>query len=380
MIKLDERVECIFSHKSDLESLYHFNDFPAKMGVTDQSFNQDIMVDLDLLISRSSGVVQINKLLPLDFLYSDSHGAGTVGKTWAKHHEKFANFIQKAQPRNVLEIGGGSGRLAKQYLDLQKINWHILEPSSSGGIEKEGLTFSKEYFSEEICRNLEIASNYDCVVHSHVLEHLYEPDVFLRLISSSLSDGSKMIISIPNMTEMLNRLDGNLINFEHTYFLDYDLVVALLNRNNFFISRIEDFGPGHSLFIEAILIKSQKNTFNYSAYEINKSHFNKYFQNIKEDVERLNSMIAKTDNVFIFGAHVFSQLLFTFGLKPDRIKSVLDNDLNNINHRLYGTSLFVESPDTVSKIANPNIIVRMGAYSSEIKEQLLSYNSSVRFI
>jgi hypothetical protein len=182
------------------------------------------------------------------------------------------------------------------------------------------------------------------------------------------------------MTEMLNRLDGNLINFEHTYFLDYDLVVALLNRNNFFISRIEDFGPGHSLFIEAILIKSQKNTFNYSAYEINKSHFDKYFQNIKEDVERLNSMIAKTDNVFIFGAHVFSQLLFTFGLKPDRIKSVLDNDLNKINHRLYGTSLFVESPDTVSKIANPNIIVRMGAYSSEIKEQLLSYNSSVRFI
>jgi hypothetical protein len=91
-------------------------------------------------------------------------------------------------------------------------------------------------------------------------------------------------------------------------------------------------------------------------------------------------MIAKTDNVFIFGAHVFSQLLFAFGLRTDRIKSVLDNDLNKINHRLYGTSLFVESPDTVSKIANPNIIVRMGAYSSEIKEQLLSYNSSARFI
>lgn len=380
MIKFDERVKCIFSHQSDLENLFHFDCFPAKMGVTDQPFNQDIIVDLDLLISRSSGTVQINKLLPLDFLYSDSHGSGTVGKTWADHHKKFANFIQKAQPKNVLEIGGGSGKLAKQYLDLQKINWHILEPSSSSDIEQEGLTFSKDYFSEEVCKNLEISSNYDCIVHSHVLEHIYEPDIFLRLISSNMTVGSKMIISIPNMIEMLNRLDGNLINFEHTYFLDYDLVVALLNRNNFVINRVEDFGPGHSLFIETILTKSHKNYSNYSAYDINKSNFNKYFKCIKEDVEGLNSIIAKTNNVFIFGAHVFSQLLFALGLKTDRIKSVLDNDLNKISHRLYGTSLFVDSPETISKYANPNVIIRMGAYSSEIKNQLLSYNSSIKFI
>ena len=59
--------------------------------------------------NRSSGLIQLSKLIPLDILYQAQHDAGAVGKIWEKHHKAFANFPNKTLPSSVLEIGGAHG-------------------------------------------------------------------------------------------------------------------------------------------------------------------------------------------------------------------------------------------------------------------------------
>ncbi|MDR1471244.1 MAG: hypothetical protein LBS75_01860, partial [Synergistaceae bacterium] len=79
MIDMIERERCVISGETDLEHLYTFKDFPIFMGCTDKPPEDDMRADMIWCIGKSSGMVQLKKLLPLDILYQASHDAGSVG-------------------------------------------------------------------------------------------------------------------------------------------------------------------------------------------------------------------------------------------------------------------------------------------------------------
>ena len=113
----------------DLEDLYTFKNFPVFMGCTEQATADDIFFDMEWKISKESGAIQLNPLLPLDIVYKAQHGSGTTGKSWDEHHTAFADFIFKYNAKNVLEIGGLHGILATKYINKNSdVKWTIVEP------------------------------------------------------------------------------------------------------------------------------------------------------------------------------------------------------------------------------------------------------------
>ena len=87
-------------------------------------------------ISKRSGMLQLNPLLPLEILYPETHNSGCVGKLWEQHHSEFAKFIKNFKPKKVLEIGACHGILFEKFKKLQKkIDWTIIEPNPQ--IKKE---------------------------------------------------------------------------------------------------------------------------------------------------------------------------------------------------------------------------------------------------
>ncbi len=75
--------------------------------------------------------------------------------------------------------------------------------------------------------------------------------------------------------------------------------------------------------------------------------------------------------LYFFGAHVFAQYLIQFGLKTEKIISILDNDPNKQGKRLYGTKLKVASPKILADIESPVIILKAGVYNQEIMTNIL---------
>lgn len=112
-MKLIKRLSCAVTGSKDLESLYTFKKFPVFMGCTAEPEDCDIKIDMEWGISKSSGLIQLLKLLPLDLVYQASHGSGSTGSTWLRHHQAFADFIYNFDPNSVLEIGGGTVSLLK---------------------------------------------------------------------------------------------------------------------------------------------------------------------------------------------------------------------------------------------------------------------------
>ncbi len=63
------RNKSVITGKENLEQLYTFKDFPVFFGCVDHGPENDIKADMSWAICPESGVIQLDKLIPLDVLY-----------------------------------------------------------------------------------------------------------------------------------------------------------------------------------------------------------------------------------------------------------------------------------------------------------------------
>jgi hypothetical protein len=373
-----ERNQCAVSGAKDLEHLYTFKDFPVFMGCVDRSEGMDLKADMSWWISRESGLIQLKNLIPLDVLYPESHGAGAVGSLWDEHHKTFAKFLAEKKPSSVLEIGGGHGRLETAYQEFDQISWTILEPNPSP-VDGCKAAFIRGFFDEKFKLDTEV----EAIVHSHLFEHIYEPQIFMRQLSDFMRDDQQLVFSLPNMRIMLERKYTNCINFEHTLFLTEEYVDHLLAKHGFRIDSKEYFKDDHSIFYRAIRDQDIASIpLSSDLYLKNKTLYGEYINFhiglIKEINQKLNEI---KQPIYLFGAHVFAQYLVAFGLDTSRITGLLDNDKNKHGKRLSGTNLKVFAPSVLKELDAPHVVLRAGVYNSEIKKDILeNINKSTVFL
>ena len=376
-MKLIERKNSVIDDSCNLETLHTLNNFPVFMGCVNQPVSEDLIANQTWDICRNTGILQLKHLIPLDILYQAQH-AGAVGKIWMDHHDAFADFLHRSSPSSVLEIGGAHGILSKKYKSLAKIPWTILEPNPTP-VEGCDAHFIKGFFDDKFSST----ELFDTVVHSHVFEHIYEPNQFMRDLTDFMPEGSHLIFSLPNIQVMLERKYTNGINFEHTIFLTEPYIEYLLAKHGFRLLSKEYFMDDHSIFYTTVRDPSVKPVdMPGDLYHTNKKLYLDYIKYHEELIEEINNKIKNAKQpVYLFGAHIFAQYLIAFGLDTSCIVSLLDNDLNKHGKRLYGTNLTVNSPKVLAELENPVVILKAGVYNQEIQTDILNnINDSVVFL
>lgn len=361
---------CVLNKNNKLEEIFCFENFPIYMGCIETPSNMDIFSDMRWGYSKSSGLVQLMNLIPPEVLYSKHHNPGVTGKIWEDHHFRFSQLIKTTNFKNVLEIGGATGTLFKHFLKTDEdFKWNVLEPSGVFKLKDDRVTVINDYFE-----NFSPTIKYDVVVHSHVLEHVYEPMTFINKVRDVLVDGGYQYISIPNMRDWLSKGYTNTLMFEHTYYIDEYVLEFILNNNGFVIE--DKVINEHSIMVKA---KKVNTTIECDwNFEYSKKIFENYYQKLLLDVNSTVSKI-KEQSVYLFGAHIFSQMFIKMGLDENKIISILDNNPEKQGKRLYGTKLLVNSPQVLQDINSPIVIVRAGAYTKEIVSGIININSSVIF-
>jgi len=371
------RENSVIDNNENLEHLYTFKNFPVFFGCVNTPFKDDLHADMVWKIDPLTGIIQLSNLIPLEILYMEQHVDAT-GSTWKQYNEDFSNYVLDSSHGNILEIGGGSGKIAKLILNKRNsIKFYAIEPNPLFE-EKENLIIIKSFFKKELRGR--INSKMTTVIFSQVLEHAYNPEEFLIEINDYLEEGGKLIFAYPNLEHWFSKKYTNAINFEHTmlltdYFLDY-----LLSKTGFkIIDKTKYKNHSHFYTVEKtknISIKSIENR--YDHYKKMFKDFIDYHNNM---VIKLNNQINDNDEVFLFGAHIFSQFLIQFGLDQTKIKSILDNSPLKQNKRLYGTDLNVNNPLILKKHKSPTVILKAGIYNEEIKKDILeNINGNTTFI
>ncbi len=379
------RRTCAIDGSPRLEPLHRFRDFPVYMGCTDDPPDDDPTHDMAWSICRDCGCIQLTELVPLPVLYARSHNSGLVGGLWARHHEAFAEFILAHGPASVLEVGAGHGILSIQvHRRRPAVDWVAVEPNPT---PQPGCRarFIRGFFPADVEADLSV----DAVVHSHFLEHLYEPRRFFADLGRFLAPGRLLIFSVPNMRVMLDRKYTNCLNFEHSYFLDEAAIDRLLAEAGFETVDRWPFLDDHSLFYaarrteEGVAVPgATAGGPTADAHAANRAAYAAYLRHHEEEVARLNAFMAAHDGeVFLFGAHVFSQYLFAFGLDQGRLAAVLDNDPAKQGRRLSGSRLSVASPEVLRTARRPAVILKAGVYNQEIRDDIVTrINPETRFV
>ncbi len=121
--------------------------------------------------------------------------------------EKIAlKMIKKISPKKVLDIGCGNGFF------MEKIKTSLPE------LTVEGVEYSK--YNINICKkkgfktkkadlNIKIPyknKEFDMVYVGEIIEHLYNPDLFLKEVNKVLKDKGYFILSTPNLCAWFNRI------------------------------------------------------------------------------------------------------------------------------------------------------------------------------
>ena len=362
----------VLTDKPTLETLFLLKHFPTYVGCVTTPPSEDVFLDLIVDICKETGILQLKQLASLDQVYLFPHN-DAIGPTWKEHNQKFISFIENYSPKQILEIGGGSGKLASEYVNRHTdVDWTILDPNPL--FEKnEQIHSKKEYFSS----NLDISHSFDAIIHSHVLEHQSSPEEFFSNISKFLKPNGYHIFSFPNLNEWLLRKYLNCLNFEHTIFLTENYVDVSLIRTGFKLIKKIKFRDDHSIFY-LTQFSGIKNNKNYpNLYKKNRQLYLDFVQYYSKFVSKLNLQLQSFPyKVYLFGAHIFSQYLLAFGLDQSKLAGILDNSKLKIGKRLYGTNLQVFHPDVIGN-ANAGVILKVGSYRNEIINQLEEINPKV---
>jgi len=347
------------------------------MGTTSASAADDLYYDQSWVVCQSCGCLQLSKLIPLEILYSVEHSAGAVGQIWHNHHQQFAEFILEDSPSDICEIGAAHGELSRIILNRKpNTEYSIIEPSPIDIPEQVKVIVG---YAED---HLKEISDHSNIVHSHVLEHLYNPTNFLSKIAESMAVNSIMYISFPNIERLIATRGTNSLNFEHSYFLHQDQIASVLKSLGLNILRQKKYIE-HSYFLKVGKIKNLP--LNEKVEILNISHSIKPF---REMWNELNSFVESTNHglrskkvpTYVFGAHVFSQSLISLGLEIGLIEGILDNAEAKQGQRLYGTNLTVSNPSIIQGKNAVRVILKASHYQEEIRNQLLGLNPLVEII
>jgi hypothetical protein len=373
MIELIKRTHCCVCKSGNLVRHKTIERFPIYMGISKSKPISDICVDQEWATCDSCGTLQLLKLIPFELLYSTNHHHEVVGPTWMRHHTKFADFITIKPNDTVVEIGSAHDYLAGILLDEKpNLSFLSIEPDSTNPDPR--IHHIKGYAEDHIT---EIAERR-VIIHSHVLEHVYHPRVFMESLAKAMSENSVMFISFPNLEELLIQKGTNALNFEHSYFLTPQVFRIIIESTGLNIVRHEEF-EGHSYFFE--LQKSGVKQANKRGDIQDTKLFDNLWSElddfVKKTLERIGSEEIPT---FLFGSHVFSQALFTQGLHRAKLAGVLDNATNKQGSRLYGTELTTFPPEAIRKFDHVRVILRASHYQEEIRQQLLDINPNVEII
>ncbi|GAA4458920.1 class I SAM-dependent methyltransferase [Nibrella saemangeumensis] len=108
--------------------------------------------------------------------------------------------------KNILEFGCADGSFAAKVKEKFDCNYIGVEPLSKyANIARTRLNYVYEITAEEFISSSEGMENkYDVVIFNDVLEHLIDPYTLLKDLRMLLTQGGKVVASIPNFLNFQN--------------------------------------------------------------------------------------------------------------------------------------------------------------------------------
>lgn len=150
-------------------------------------------------------------------------------------------FVARSVPRNakhILDVGCGSGDTAALIRGLnpgvriEGVTFNPAEAVAAGQVLDRVYVFDIEQTPYQD----ELSAHFDCLLFSHIVEHLRDPSAVVMRFLDYLVPGGTMVIAVPNLLEWRTRVkllrgkfeyaDAGILDRTHLKFFTFDWWMA----------------------------------------------------------------------------------------------------------------------------------------------------------
>lgn len=328
----------------------------AQFFVEEKDLSKEKGMDLFVYQCSGCGLLQLN--IPPVSYYKDVIRAAGVSQEMKEYSLKyFKDFINKYNLKNkkIIEIGAGCGE--------------FLEIMNQTGIEAYGLENLEESVEKCLKNNLKVFkgfienedyklenASYDAFFIMNFLEHIPNPNEFLKGIYNNLSDNAIGLIEVPNVNMILDKLMFSEFISDHLMYFTKDTLKLLLEKNAFEVIEIEDVW--HDYVISMIVKKRNK---------LDLGKFNTQMNKISSEINSfIDENLEKGYRVAVWGAGHQALAVMSMTNISSKIEFVIDSAKFKQDKYTPATHIKVVSPTILEKEKIDTILVMAASYSDEV--------------
>ena len=262
--------------------------------------------------------------------------------------EDFYKFILKHNKKKgkILEIASLDGYL---LLLLDKIGYDVFgcDPGSLSSNAAKNIgsnKIKKTFFNSSTYPK----KSFDFIVFRNLLEHIYNPKVFLLSIYKTLKDNGKIFIEVPDIRYFENYGGFGSFFHQHIFYFSIKTLSNLLNDNKFKIEQYRIYEG--KIFVMASKYNNRNKNHNlYFGRKFNKNKMTS--ENAKLRKKIIETFKKKSNKkIALFGASSVStsiaQVLDTSQRK--KISHVFDNDTDKHGLFCVGINKKILSPSNIN--------------------------------
>jgi 2-polyprenyl-3-methyl-5-hydroxy-6-metoxy-1,4-benzoquinol methylase len=276
--------------------------------------------------------------------------------------------VQIAGPNlEIVEIGCGGATLLRE-LSLRGHNVTGVDPSpvSIRASEKFGLKLVADFFDE----NTEIGLP-DLVYHMDVLEHVEDPVKFLATQFDKMKPGAKLVVSVPDATESLDKGDLSICMHQHLQYFSRESLVRTVEAAGFIVDHVAESDFGGSLYLTAhasnrqvqIQDRSRHQILNFDRFIKSREIFFEKFQQDMADYGEVAFYVPLRAMPYLYyGGNVFLE---------ERIRFVDDTEHWHGCH-FDGSSVEIENISDLISNPPPVVYIMSLTFGDLIEERLKS--------
>lgn len=323
---------------------------------TAESLNEDKGIDLTIYQCSGCGLVQLDS--ESVSYYRDVIRAAAFSPEMKEFRIKqFGDFVQThaLAGKKVFEAGCGKG----EYLVLMQ----------EVGADAYGLEHAKDSVEYCVQNGLNVSEGFiddsdqalahgpfDAFFTLNFLEHLPDPNAYLRGIYNNLTDDGVGIVEVPNFDMMVrNNLFSEFMCDHLLYFTKESLIVAL-QINGFEVVSCEEVW--HDYIISAVVRKRKK---------IDLDSFSKRQNKIENEID---DYVGQFKRIAIWGAGHQAFAIMSLADLGGKVAYVVDSASFKQGKYTPATHIPIVAPNTLQTDPVNAIIVMAGSYSDEIAKTI----------
>lgn len=279
-------------------------------------------------------------------------------------------------PHSVFQVGCSDGYTLSRF---RKAGVHRIE-----GIDP---SFASHEFAQKLYEietmvgtfeDFTLKHQYDLIILTHVLEHLYDPVRVINKCSSIQENSSWLLIEVP-LFERADKFPPGLLTLEHLNYFSESTLLRLLYLSGYVPYLVEKLFYINEYPVITVIARKEKPKNIEWTSDFNRANFLlvsycKADSARWKDIElKIKKQLKEGTPVYIWGAGIHTSQLFAFTdlKKYLSIKGLLDSSYTKWGKKFGDLKCY--SPDSVDFRAGDTIIISSYASEDEIYKSFKKY-------